>query len=139
MKPSAFFSAIHKTNLFMFLLSYRGRRGLWLCAESVFLPVVLELSGGVFNNSVLAVPGDLPGRQCEAAREDTYSFSQSEWGRRRMCGELLPISATRWSPIVLLLSTSVSCFCCLIYLIRTVTVFPSVWHLFIHSVCLASF
>lgn len=35
-----------------------------------FLPVVLELSPGVFNNSVLAVPGGF-------ARQDTYSFSQS--------------------------------------------------------------
>ncbi len=65
-----------------YTLLQRIQRSMTVC-KICFLPVVLELSPGVFNNSVLAVPGDLPGRQCEAAREDTYSFSQSEWGRRR--------------------------------------------------------
>ncbi len=94
-----------------------------------FLPVVLKLSPGMFNNSALAVPGDLPGRQYEAVREDTYSFSQSDWGRRRTCGELQLISATRWSPFVLLLLTTVSCFYCLYYFMNTFTVLPSFWHL----------
>lgn len=65
-----------------------------------FLPVVLEPCPGVFNNSVLAVSGDFsPGRQRAAASQDTYSFSQSEWGR--MCGKLLTAySTTRWSPFM---------------------------------------
>lgn len=46
-----------------------------------FLPLALKLSARFFNNSVQAVSRDTPGRQCAAAHKDTYSFSQSEWGR----------------------------------------------------------
>lgn len=40
-----------------------------------FLPVVLEFSPGVFNNSVLAVPGDLPGSVQQLTWTLTHSAS----------------------------------------------------------------
>lgn len=123
MSLSAFFSHSFNRSSRVYAQLQKMRRSVTVCKIS-FLPVVLELSPGVFNNSVLAVSGDSPGSQCEADREDTYSFSQSEWGRRRMC-----ISETRWSPFVLPFSTTVPCFCWFYSTVHIVTVFPSIWHL----------
>lgn len=95
-----------------------------LCKIS-FLPVVLELSPGVFNNSVLAVSGGISqaGSVRQLARTLTHSASQGGGGGR--CWELLPASETRRSQFVLLLSSTVCRLCCFYYFMHTGMVFPS--------------
>lgn len=79
----------------------KTQRSVTLCTMS-FLPVVLELSPGAFNNSVLAASGDQAGRARQ--RVSTNSTSQSGGGG----GPLLRISERRRSHFVLLSSTTVS-------------------------------
>lgn len=77
----------------------RQQRSVTVCKIS-FLPVVLVLE-------CLIIQCQQSRGICQAAsvrqlaRTLTHSASQSG-GRRGMCGKLLPISATRWSPLVLL-------------------------------------